>query len=478
MSRLQREQHTLSAMIGLYCRDHHGETTSSFDQVRGDGRAATGSDASLCSECGPLLAYAERRVARCRFGDQKPTCARCTVHCYAPVMRERIRVVMRYSGPRMTTRHPLLALAHLADRRRTPVERSADPVRKPAAFRDVLQDKALSSGAIPDPVLRRIVRSRVKGLVAGFDRLSPAEREDRGRAAIARLEASPIAVGTDDANRQHYDLPPDFFRLILGPRLKYSCCLWPAEVGGLAEAEEAMLSLTAERAGLADGQEILDLGCGWGSLAAWTAERHPGSKVVAMSNSREQGAFIRRLCDDRGLANVEVRTAEVGHFDPGRRFDRIVSVEMFEHARNHRELLRRISGWLHPDGRLFAHVFCHRDAIYEFDPDGVGGWMARHFFSGGTMPSWDYLARYEEHLTLLDRWQVDGDHYARTLRAWLENLDRNRHLVMPILREVYGSDRARLWMANWRVFFMASEEMFALDEGRQYLVGHYLFAPR
>jgi cyclopropane-fatty-acyl-phospholipid synthase len=341
--------------------------------------------------------------------------------------------------------------------------------------KDALQSKALSSGLIPDRLLRRVVRSRVRGLSDSLGRRGPGERADRERAVLSRFEASPIAINTEDVNQQHYDLPPDFFRLILGPRLKYSCCLWPGSVGGLAEAEEAMLALTAERAELADGQHILDLGCGWGSLALWTAERFPGSRVVAMSNSREQGAFIRRVCEERGIVNVEVETAEMGHYEPGRRFDRIVSVETFEHARNHRELMRRIAGWLRPGGRLFVHVFCHRDAVYEFDPDGIGGWMARRFFSGGMMPSWDYLARYQEHLALVDRWQVNGDQYARTLKSWLENLDRHRDSIMPILQQVYGSESARLWMANWRVFFMAAEEMFSLDRGCEYLVGHYLF---
>ncbi len=343
---------------------------------------------------------------------------------------------------------------------------------------DHLQDRLLAKGLIPDLALRRIVRSRVKGLVDGFERLGPEGRAEHERAVLARLDSGPIAVKTDEANRQHYDLPSEFFRVVLGPRMKYSCCLWPSSVRSLAEAEEAMLSLTAERAGLDNDQCILDLGCGWGSLALWAGERYPRSRVVALSNSREQGSFIERTCRERGIGNVEVITAEVGRFEADRRFDRIVSVEMFEHLRNHGELLRRIAGWLQPDGRLFVHVFCHRRQVYEFDPEGTGGWMAQHFFAGGMMPSWDYLTFYQEHLALAERWQVGGEHYAGTLRAWLENLDRQRDLVLPILGQAYGVDQARLRLAHWRLFFMACEETFALASGSEHFVGHYLFAPR
>lgn len=341
-----------------------------------------------------------------------------------------------------------------------------------------LEDKLLASGALPDALLRRIIRSRVAGLVEGFDRLGPAEQQEREAEVLAALESGPVTINTDDANRQHYSVPPEFFRAVLGPRLKYSCCYWPDEGTDLAQAEEAMLALTAERAGLADGQDILDLGCGWGSLALWAAERFPQSRVVAMSNSPEQRGFIEGLRDRRGLPNLEVLTTEVGDFEPPRLFDRVVSVEMLEHVRNHGELMRRISGWLKPEGKLFVHVFCHRRHLYPFEPDGPGGWMARHFFSGGVMPSWDYLTRYQDDLELLHRWQVDGRHYARTLRAWLDNLDRRRGALMPLLETTYGSDHARLWLVYWRVFFMSCEETFALASGTEYFVAHYLFSTR
>jgi cyclopropane-fatty-acyl-phospholipid synthase len=236
-----------------------------------------------------------------------------------------------------------------------------------------------------------------------------------------------------------------------------------------------MLALTAERAHLGDDQQILDLGCGWGSLALWAAQKYRRSKVVALSNSLEQGLFIEQTSRERGLANVEVITAEVGQFTPGQRFDRIVAVEMFEHLRNHRELLRRISSWMEPGGKLFVHVFCNRRQIYDFEPNGTGDWMARHFFSGGMMPSWDYLTRYQDDLTLAERWRVNGRHYALTLKAWLDNLDRHRELAMPLLERTYGPDRARLRLAHWRLFFMACEETFALAEGDEHFVGHYLF---
>lgn len=341
-----------------------------------------------------------------------------------------------------------------------------------------LEDILLSSGLIPDWVLRRVIRGRVKGLVDTLEGLGLEEQRERERALLAELESGPITVDPEDANRQHYDLPPDFFRAFLGPRLKYSSCYWPDGVTDLDQAEEAMLALTAERAGLEDGQDILDLGCGWGSLSLWAAERFPHSKVLAVSNSREQRGFIRKVCAERGLDNVEVATAEIGDYCPPRAFDRVISVEMLEHVRNHRTLLGRIAGWLKPQGRLFVHVFCHRRHLYVFEPGNTGGWMAQRFFSGGIMPSWDHLPRYQDELALTDRWEVEGTHYARTLQAWRQNLDRRRDVVMPFLQATYGRDTARLWLAYWRVFFMACEETFARHSGTEYFVGHYLFSCR
>jgi cyclopropane-fatty-acyl-phospholipid synthase len=341
-----------------------------------------------------------------------------------------------------------------------------------------LEDSVLASGVLPDRLLRRVILSRVRGLERNLDRLTAEERAAREAAVMARFESGPITANADDANRQHYDLPPGFFELVLGPRHKYSCCYWSGGMTGLAQAEEAMLVLTAERAGLEDGLDILDLGCGWGSLALWAAERYPRSHVLAMSNSHSQRRFIETLRTQKGLGNLEVVTAEVGGFFPHKRFDRVLSIEMFEHVRNHQALMNRVAGWLKPEGRLFVHVFCHRRHSYAFEPDAHGGWMSRHFFSGGMMPSWDYLTRYQADLPLLERWEVNGHHYALTLEAWLENLDQHRTQLMPLLEATYGRDRARLWLARWRIFFMACRETFALDSGRAYFVGHYLFSKR
>lgn len=338
-----------------------------------------------------------------------------------------------------------------------------------------LQDRLLASGRVPDMLLRRVIRSRVRRVQRSFDRIPHEAEKKRQDQLAAQLESGPIAIHAEAANRQHYELPAEFFRQVLGPRLKYSCCYWETDGAGLDAAEEAMLELTARRAGLEDGQDILDLGCGWGSMALWTAERYPHSLVTAVSNSHGQGRFILQQARLRGLQNLTVVTADVAEFRPTKQFDRVVSVEMFEHVRNHKALMRRIADWLKPDGALFVHVFCHRRHLYAFEP-GKRAWMERYFFTGGIMPSWDYLPDHQDALALRDRWEVDGHHYALTLRAWLQSLDKRREQVMPLLEEVYGTDRAWLWLARWRIFFMACEETFALDEGRSYFVGHYVFS--
>ncbi len=338
------------------------------------------------------------------------------------------------------------------------------------------------AGRVPDALvrlgIRRLIRRRLRQEGAGHE----ARRAVRQRDILRQLARGPIAEHTAAANAQHYDTPPAFLRQVLGPRMKYSACLWPAGTTTLAQAEERMLELYAERAGLADGMRVLDLGCGWGSFALWLAERHRASRIVAVSNSAEQRCYIAARAAAAGLGNVEARTADVNEFMPDERFDRIVSVEMFEHMRNYAELLRRVSSWLVADGALFVHIFCHRSLAYPFEAEGRGDWMARHFFTGGIMPARDTLARFQEHMRLTRTWEVSGNHYQRTARAWLDNLDRNREAAGNALSMVPPTDtepdEARIQLQRWRMFFMACEELFGWNGGNEWLVCHYRFQPR
>lgn len=323
------------------------------------------------------------------------------------------------------------------------------------------------SGRLPDAWIRFGIRRRLAALA---DRLATGAGGS-GLAGEDALSTGPLAVATGVANEQHYELPPEFFAAVLGPRLKYSCCHWSKGADTLERAEEEALAQVCRRSEMEDGLDVLDLGCGWGSLTLWIAEHFPESRVTAVSNSAVQGRLVRQRAASRRLANVEVMTADVNDFNPARRFDRIVSIEMVEHLRNWAALGERLSTWLVPGGRVFLHHFCHRDRPYFFEDRGPDDWMARHFFTGGLMPSERLFERFAGELELEERWRVDGRHYGRTANAWLEYLDRRSAEVEALLEPVYGAATGR-WLQRWRIFFLACAELFSFRSGGEWFISH------
>ena len=331
---------------------------------------------------------------------------------------------------------------------------------------------AFEGAPLPDPIRRAAVNLLVSGAKKGLAG-APADAD----AAFARdMGLHPIAEHTKAANDQHYELPDAFFQRVLGPRLKYSSCLYTTGKETLAEAERLALAETCSHADLRDGQDILELGCGWGSLSLWMAETYPNARIVSVSNSASQRAFIECKAGARGLSNLTVVTADMNVFNIDRRFDRVVSVEMFEHMANWRALLARVHGWLKPDGALFLHVFSHKRAPYRFDAEDPADWIAQHFFTGGLMPSHALIREFGDLFALEADWRWSGAHYARTAEDWLANYDRCADEIGDILREVYGKD-ARLWGRRWRLFFLATAGLFGHDNGEEWGVSHYRLRP-
>ena len=296
---------------------------------------------------------------------------------------------------------------------------------------------------------------------------------------LEEFSIGPLAVLPEKANEQHYEVPARLFELTLGPRLKYSCCHWPNNVDRLGQAEDEALRVTCDRAGVSNGIDILELGCGWGSLTLWMAEHYPDSRIVAVSNSVSQREFILDQAASRGVdKHLTVLTCDINDLDLDEHsFDRVVSVEMFEHVRNHRLLFKRIASWLKPGGKMFAHVFCHRELTYKFEDEGDDDWMSRYFFSGGIMPGFDLFSRYSDDLQIEQRWRWSGRDYQATCEAWLSNMDANRELIMPVLEQTYGPSEAVRWLNRWRMFYLACSELFGYNQGSEWFVAHYLFAP-
>lgn len=335
--------------------------------------------------------------------------------------------------------------------------------------------KAISTDLVPEWIIRAGIRIMLAQKLRAEKKPTPELQRQAMIDFVKELKSSPIAIHTDSANRQHYEVPASFFEAVLGPRLKYSSALWLDDTKDLAEAELNMLETYCQRADLKDGQKIMDLGCGWGSLSLFLAEKFKSAKIVALSNSSTQKEFIDKQLKLRGLNNLTVITANIATFNAEMEFDRVLSIEMFEHLKNYHAVLAKVSQWLRPDGRVFIHIFTHRQFAYHYEDQDGTDWLTRNFFEGGTMPSEDLLLYFQQDLRIIDQWSVSGTHYRKTAEAWLKAMKAKRRKIMEIMNETYGERDAVKWWAYWKLFFLACAELWGFKEGTEWTVSHYLF---
>jgi cyclopropane-fatty-acyl-phospholipid synthase len=339
-------------------------------------------------------------------------------------------------------------------------------------------DTLLEKNMVPDSLIRTGIRSLLKKRLQDENKGCTEAQQNHFMKLVEELKSSPIAVNTAEANEQHYEVPTRFYQLCLGKHLKYSSGYWKEGVTHIDKSEEDMLQLTCERAELKDGMDVLELGCGWGSLSLFMAARYPNSTITVVSNSRTQKLHIDGEARKRGISNLTVITADVNAFTIDKQFDRVVSVEMFEHMRNYKALLGKVSGFLKPEGKLFVHIFTHKEYAYKFEVIDETDWMSKYFFTGGIMPSDSLLLYFADNFRIDRHWRVNGMHYSKTSEAWLQNMDSNRKEIMQIFRETYGEGQAVKWWVYWRIFYMACAELWGYNKGNEWMVSHYLFNKR
>ena len=333
----------------------------------------------------------------------------------------------------------------------------------------------LEKNKIPDFLIRLGIRKLLKQRLHDENKGSVEAQQAHLMKLIDELKASPIAINTIDANEQHYEVPTEFYQYCLGKHLKYSSGYWNAGVTDIDTSEKDMLELTCQRADLQDGQTVLELGCGWGSLSLFMSAKFPQSKFTVVSNSRTQKIYIDEEAKKRNISNLKVITVNINDFNPEQIYDRVVSVEMFEHMRNYQKLMKLVADALKPNGKLFVHIFTHKEYAYKFEVIDESDWMSKYFFTGGIMPSDDLLLYFNEHLSIEKHWHVNGTHYAKTSEAWLQNMDANKTQIMPLFEKTYGKDYAVKWWVYWRLFYLACAELWAYNNGDEWIVSHYLF---